>query len=93
MGELTMKAFRADLGKLLDAAYLEFDIAAMAGNSIAVGARLGAMQEIAKLARIHRIKRPSCFCGTALERTTTWKYCCNACKQKAYRIRHGQMRK
>lgn len=94
MPELTMKAFRADLGKLLDAAYLEHDRNAMCGTKAEiVRVRLNAIKEVAKLAGIYRIERPRCYCGTALERTTTWKYCSNACKQRAYRIRNGQMKK
>ena len=99
MAVRSLREFQKELSEMLDAAYLDDDKAYLnigigaAAERVEVRTRLEVIKEIAGMAGIHRIERPHCFCGTALERTSMWKYCSNACKQKAHRIRHGQMKK
>lgn len=95
MPQLTMKSFRTDLVKLLDAAYLEED-KTLGNPNVESKARLDTLKEIAELAGVPAVERRRCAygsCPAILERRSASKYCSNACKQKAYRVRHGQMRK
>ncbi len=94
MSVTTMRGLRRELSKLLDEAYLSSDrsmIYPVPGD--AIDARLDTIKEIAKLAGVRHIERKHCACcGSLQDRGYTGKYCPgNACKQKAYRIRHGQM--
>ena len=93
----SMREFRKNLYKMLAAAYREHDIHSMTctDQAVMVRMRLDTIKEIAKLAGVHRTERQRCAlnsCGSVLELGDMYRYCSNACKQKAYRIRHGQMR-
>lgn len=66
MAELTMKRFRRELGKLLDASYLEVDALIVynaVGEGKEEGARLDTLKEIAELAGLHPIERNRCAYG------------------------------
>lgn len=99
MAEKTMRKFQNKLFKMLAAAYLDHDKVSMIPGSIEYGAakiRLQTIKEIAKLAGVHRTERKRCAvnsCGSILELGSIYRYCSDACKQKAYRIRQGQMRR
>lgn len=97
MLETTMRGFIKKLSKMLDDAYLESDKAMMLYGIFDGQAyvRLTFIKEIAKIVGVSHIERKRCACcGSIQERGYTGKYCPgNACKQKAYRIRRGQMQR
>ena len=92
----SIREFTKSLAEMLDAEYLVSDKAALHG--ILDGGsliRLNLIKEIAKMIGMSHIERKRCACcGSIQERGYTGKYCPgNACKQKAYRIRHGQIQR
>ena len=99
MAERTMKRFRAELSKILDAAYLVYDKTMMYGaekEQNEATARLDTIKEIAELVGLLKTERKRCFygpCGIFLKRGSVSKYCSNACKQKLYRVKNGQIKK
>ena len=96
----TMRYIIKRISDLLDEAYLEHDKVAMsrAGHieHFTIKERRDTLKEVAHIVGVSHIERKRCAlgsCGTLLARVSTSIYCSNACKQKAYRISRGQMRK
>jgi hypothetical protein len=94
-----MRDFREEILKMLDSAYIADDVAKIEGGDKwrATSSRVKTLKEVAKLLGIsHLTERRRCAyagCPIYLERGDGRKYHSNACRQKAYRIRHGQVRK
>lgn len=97
MAHRTMRLLRKELEPILDAAYLAYDRAVLYNDGLPEAtARVETLKEVAELAGVAHIERHRCGLGSCpvwLERWSIGKYCSNACRQKAYRIGKGQMRK
>ncbi len=92
----SLREVRGQVDELLSRAYEADDIAQMGQTSerFATAERLRTLREVGALCGMGKLGRRRCGgCGGFLPFRSTFKYCSNACKQKAYRIRHGQVRR
>ena len=91
----SLREARNQVCELLCRAYEADDIAQMGQTDerFATAERLRTLKEIGKLCGI-KVERVRCHCCHGfLPFHSTFMYCSNACKQRAYRIRHGQGRR
>lgn len=94
----TMGQFRRELSNVLDEAYKQHDLCGLSGDVIEqtkVDTHLDTIKQIGEMVGLRSMKRRLCkgsSCSIHMPRGSFNKYCSNACRQKAYRRRHGQMK-